>query len=69
MVEIHLANALGQVAFLHFAGDKAHFSVITGATDGIGKALAVAYARNFNIVLVGRSDAKLKDALAEISNP
>lgn len=47
-------------------GDKL-ISVITGATDGIGKALALAYARNFNVVLIGRNDAKLKEALAEIS--
>ncbi|MGF6850149.1 17beta-estradiol 17-dehydrogenase / very-long-chain 3-oxoacyl-CoA reductase [Chitinophaga sp. W3I9] len=37
------------------------FAVVTGATDGIGKAIAVALAgKGFNIVLHGRNEAKLQ---------
>eukprot|EP00887_Chlorella_sp_A99_P005417 scaffold1.g5417.t1 len=43
------------------------WAVITGATDGIGKAYAAALAKNgLNIVLVSRTEAKLKAEAAEL---
>lgn len=43
------------------------WAVITGATDGLGKAYAKALAeQGMNIVLVSRSLSKLKDVAAEI---
>jgi 17beta-estradiol 17-dehydrogenase / very-long-chain 3-oxoacyl-CoA reductase len=43
------------------------WAVITGATDGIGKAYAMALAKKgMNIVLVSRTEAKLMDVKSEI---
>jgi 17beta-estradiol 17-dehydrogenase / very-long-chain 3-oxoacyl-CoA reductase len=43
------------------------WAVVTGATDGLGKAFAKALAeKGLNIVLVSRSISKLKDVAAEI---
>lgn len=43
--------------------------LITGATDGIGKAAAVNFAqRGANITLVGRSEAKTQSLVAELKN-
>ncbi|XP_012216344.1 very-long-chain 3-oxoacyl-CoA reductase [Linepithema humile] len=46
---------------------QGRWAVITGATDGLGKAFAKALAKKgLDIVLVSRSMSKLKDAAAEI---
>jgi 17beta-estradiol 17-dehydrogenase / very-long-chain 3-oxoacyl-CoA reductase len=43
------------------------WAIVTGATDGIGKAYAVAFAkRGLSVVLVSRSESKLRDVQAEI---
>ncbi|XP_050459228.1 very-long-chain 3-oxoacyl-CoA reductase-like [Cataglyphis hispanica] len=43
------------------------WAVVTGATDGLGKAFAKAFAKKgLNIVLISRSMSKLKDVAAEI---
>lgn len=43
------------------------WAVVTGATDGLGKAFAKALAeQDLNVVLVSRSLSKLKDVAAEI---
>ena len=43
------------------------WGVVTGATDGIGKALAMELARKgMNVVLMSRTQSRLKDARAEI---
>jgi 17beta-estradiol 17-dehydrogenase / very-long-chain 3-oxoacyl-CoA reductase len=43
------------------------YAVITGATDGIGKAYALALAKKkMSIVLISRTEAKLKEVKAEI---
>ncbi|CAL1413438.1 unnamed protein product [Linum trigynum] len=46
------------------------WAIVTGSTDGIGLAFAVQLARHggLNLVLVGRSPAKLKRASAQISS-
>ena len=35
--------------------------IITGATDGIGKALAILLANDYNLALCGRSEDKMKE--------
>lgn len=46
---------------------KIHFSVVTGATDGIGKAYAFELARRgFNVLLVSRTQSKLDETKKEI---
>ena len=46
-----------------------YFSVITGATDGIGRAYAFELARRgFNILLVSRTQSKLDETKKEISD-
>ena len=40
--------------------------LITGATDGIGKALALALAKEYNLVLCGRSEEKMRTLLQEV---
>ena len=40
--------------------------VITGATDGIGRALAVLLASEYNLVLCGRSEEKMQALLGEL---
>lgn len=43
------------------------WAVVTGATDGLGKAYAKAFAKKgLDIVLISRSMSKLKDVAAEI---
>lgn len=43
--------------------------VITGATDGIGKAYALAFAkRGMSVVLISRTESKLKDVAKEITD-
>jgi 17beta-estradiol 17-dehydrogenase / very-long-chain 3-oxoacyl-CoA reductase len=45
----------------------AKWAVVTGSTDGIGKAYAVELAKkNFNVVLISRSTDKLKTVADEI---
>lgn len=47
---------------------RAKFLVVTGATDGIGKAYATELARRgFNILLVSRTQNKLDETKNEIS--
>lgn len=43
------------------------WAVVTGATDGIGKAYAVAFAKKgLNVVLISRTESKLQDVKKEI---
>jgi len=45
------------------------FAVVTGATDGIGKAYADAFARcGMNVVLISRSAEKLQAVAQEIGS-
>ena len=41
--------------------------VITGATDGIGKALAVLLSKEYNLALCGRSEDKMKQLTQELA--
>lgn len=43
--------------------------VITGATDGIGKALAILLSPEYNLALCGRSEEKMKQLKQELGNP
>ena len=48
-------------------GGKGSWAVVTGATDGIGKAAAMYLANEgFNIVLMSRTLSKLKDVAKEL---
>lgn len=42
--------------------------LITGATDGIGKALAVLLSKEYNLALCGRNEDKMKTLLQELSD-
>lgn len=42
--------------------------VITGATDGIGRALAVLLSKDYNLALCGRSEEKMKQLQQELGN-
>ena len=42
--------------------------VITGATDGIGKALATLLAPEYNLALCGRSEEKMKQLVSSLEN-
>lgn len=42
--------------------------VITGATDGIGKALAILLSPEYNLALCGRSEEKMKQLKQELGN-
>ena len=42
--------------------------IITGATDGIGKALAVLLSDGYNLALCGRSQDKMNDLLSELGD-
>ena len=45
------------------------YAVVTGATDGIGKATAQElYDKGFNLILHGRNKEKLEDVVAEIQS-
>jgi 17beta-estradiol 17-dehydrogenase / very-long-chain 3-oxoacyl-CoA reductase len=49
-------------------GKFGRWAVVTGASDGIGRALAVELAvRGFNVVVVARTKSKLDDVVAEIA--
>jgi len=38
------------------------WAVVTGASDGIGRAYAIEFARRgFNVVIISRTESKLKD--------
>ena len=40
--------------------------VITGATDGIGKALAISLSKEYNLALCGRSEEKMNNLIQEL---
>ena len=42
--------------------------IITGATDGIGKSLAILLSKEYDLALCGRSEDKMKQLLAELDN-
>lgn len=42
--------------------------IITGATDGIGKALAIILAKDYNLALCGRNEEKMKQLLEELGD-
>ena len=42
--------------------------LITGATDGIGKALAILLAKDYNLALCGRSEEKMNSLVQELSD-
>lgn len=43
-------------------------AVITGATDGIGRALAILLSRDYNLALCGRSEDKMNQLISELDN-
>lgn len=42
--------------------------IITGATDGIGKALAILLSKEYNLALCGRNEDKMKQLVSELGN-
>lgn len=42
--------------------------IITGATDGIGKALAIALSKEYSLALCGRSEEKMKELTRELGD-
>lgn len=42
--------------------------IITGATDGIGRALAFELSKDYNLALCGRSEDKMKQLIQELDN-
>lgn len=42
--------------------------IITGATDGIGKALAILLSKEYNLALCGRSEDKMKQLIQELGD-
>ena len=42
--------------------------IITGATDGIGRALAILLSREYNLALCGRSEDKMKQLIQELGD-
>mgnify|MGYP002508343578 FL=1 len=42
--------------------------IITGATDGIGRALAILLSGEFNLALCGRSEDKMTQLIRELGN-
>ena len=42
--------------------------VITGATDGIGKALAILLSKEYNLALCGRNEDKMKQLVQELDD-
>lgn len=63
-----VAPLLGQASKLRQHLRAGDWAVVTGATDGIGKAYAHRLASDYkaNLVLIGRNPAKLEDVKAEI---
>uniref|UniRef100_A0AC35U953 Estradiol 17-beta-dehydrogenase 12 n=1 Tax=Rhabditophanes sp. KR3021 TaxID=114890 RepID=A0AC35U953_9BILA len=54
---------------LHKLSGGGKYAVVTGSTDGIGKAYALQLAKKgFNIVLISRSDSKLQSVKKEIND-
>ena len=45
------------------------YTLLTGATSGIGLDLAIRLSRERNLILVGRDEAKLDDVIRQISGP
>ena len=42
--------------------------IITGATDGIGKSLAILLSKEYNLALCGRSEEKMEKLTEELGN-
>ena len=42
--------------------------IITGATDGIGKALAILLSREYNLALCGRSEDKMTQLIQKLGD-
>ncbi|MBR5597999.1 MAG: SDR family NAD(P)-dependent oxidoreductase [Lachnospiraceae bacterium] len=42
--------------------------IITGATDGIGKALAVLLSKDYNLALCGRNEEKMKELMIQLGD-
>lgn len=42
--------------------------IITGATDGIGRALAILLSREYNLALCGRNEGKMKQLIRELDH-
>ena len=42
--------------------------IITGATDGIGKALAILLSKGYNLALCGRSEDKMSKLINELDD-
>lgn len=65
------ARPSGLKRYLHHGGingDQPAWALVTGATDGIGKAISSELAaKGFNVVLHGRNIRKLEDVRAELS--
>jgi len=55
--------------FARLGANQGAWAVVTGATDGIGKAYALELARRrFNVFLISRTEAKLREVAQEISD-
>lgn len=53
--------------FARLGANQGAWAVVTGATDGIGKAYALELARRrFNVFLISRTEAKLREVAQEI---
>jgi len=69
---IYLISFLASLISLHCIRkrkieDLGEWAIVTGATDGIGKAISLQLAkRNMNMMVVGRSDDRVKDLENEI---
>ncbi|KAI8969867.1 NAD-P-binding protein [Trametes punicea] len=51
----------------HYLHGDAPFAIVTGATDGIGKATAAElYDRGFNLILHGRNEKKMQKVIEEL---
>ena len=51
----------------HYLHGAAPYAIVTGATDGIGKATAAELlTRGFNVILHGRNEAKMKGVVEEL---
>lgn len=56
---------MGWVDGVNLDGETVH-AVVTGATSGIGEAIATALTRSATVTLVGRDDARLRAAATRI---